>query len=245
MVQAQTMATMRANKEATLDVVTFFDDFLSFRHFIDSTGTGIGDNDFYDFGWIVTMVGSSQDTSVQIIDEMNGILKLTPAASDNDGAGFQWNAEIFDCDTNVTTGYRGWTVGMDVKLGEATESDFMGGLSITDTDLTDGSSDGVWFYKTDAQDTIFCTVVKNTVGDTTQTNSVFVDSVWNRFDIDFNGRNRITFRIDNVVVATHTSTAYFPNDEELTPTFGFWNGQSVAEVFWIDWYYSQQVRKEH
>jgi len=241
---AQSLRDMRTNKASTLNFVTFFDDFFNFRHYIDSTGTTIGDNDFMNFGWVATVVGSSLDTCVVVSDEMNGILKLTNAASDNDGAGFQWNSEVFDCDLDTTTGFRPWTISAKVKLGEATQSDFIFGLVKTDSDLRDAADDGVYFFKADGQDTILCIVNKNDAGDTTQTNSVFTDSTWVKLDIDFNGRNRIIFRIDDAVVATHTTVANFPNDELLAMTFGFWNGQAVAEVFWIDWFYASQARKE-
>jgi len=242
----QSLVEMRATKNTKLDFVTFFDDFESYLHPVDTTGIvdSLAVNSITEYGWEITTVGASEDTCVDIIDGMNGILKLTPASADNDGAGFQWNAEIFDCDTNVTTGYRPLTLGMYVKLGEARESDFIGGLSITDSDLTDGSSDGIYFFKQDTKDSVLCITIRNSAGDTTVVDDVFSDSTWVRLDIDWNGRNRVTFRVDNAIVATHTTVSLLPADELLTQTFGFWNGQAVAEVFWIDYFYVSQARKE-
>jgi len=234
------MATMRANKEATLNTVTFFDDFFSYRHMVDSTGLGSALLNLTEYGWEATVVGTY---AITCIDEMNGVVKTTNTTGASDGHNIQWNAATFDCDTNATTGYRGWTLSTRVKLGEATQGEFTGGLSLTDTDLTDLSSDGVFFHVPDGQDTIFCINGKNSVWDTTQTNSVFVDSTWIVLSADFNGRTQIIYRIDNVVVATHTSLASFPNDEALKPSFMFINGEAAAHVFWIDYFYVSQVGK--
>jgi len=240
MAQAQSMATMRANKEATLNTVTFFDDFFSYRHMVDSTGLGSALLNLTEYGWEATVVGTY---AITCIDEMNGVLKTTNTTGADDGHSIQWNATLFDCDINATTGYRGWTLGMRVKLGEAEQSDFFGGFSLTDTDLQDNSSDGVFFYKRDGAEEIVCVNIKNSAGDTTTTAVVFEDSTWIRLDIDFNGRNRITYRIDGAIVATHTTTALFPNDEALKPSFGFWNGEGSAHVFWIDYFYVSQIGK--
>jgi len=241
MAQAQSMATMRANKEAAVNVVTFFDDFFSYRHMVDSTGLGTTLLNLTEYGWEATVVGTY---AITCIDEMNGVLKITNTTGASDGHNIQWNATLFDCDTNATTGYRGWTMGMRVKLDVDTDqSEFTGGLSLTDTDLTDLSSDGVFFHMPDGQDTIFCVNIKNGAGDTTQTEVVFEDSTWINLDVDFNGRNRLTYRIDGEIVATHTSLASFPNDEALKPSFMYTNGEGVAHVIWIDYFYISQVGK--
>ena len=124
MVQAQTMATMRANKESTLDVVTFFDDFFSYRHMVDTSGTVTGLLNITEYGWEATVVGTY---GITCIDEMNGVLKLTNTTGASDGHNLQWNATLFDCDTNATTGYRGSTAGLRVKLGEVAQWEFTGG----------------------------------------------------------------------------------------------------------------------
>lgn len=233
---AQTMYDLRKEAKSKAEVFVFYDDFFRLG-WIDTTGSSVS------LGagmWIDTRTSAGSGTTTMFIDSAaGGILKVVNAGDDNDGFQRQWHVPITDCDT---TGSGAHLFEIKCKLGAARTSDFYAGLTGLDTDLTDGTDDGVYFYKPDDVDSMYCISVRNGVGDTTIVDSAVSDSTWITLEITFNGRNRVEYRIDGELEATVTTVAYIPADESLTPGFGYWNGSAVARVSWWDYIYLSQKR---
>jgi prepilin-type processing-associated H-X9-DG protein len=107
------------------DAYTFFDDF---------THQNLASADA-PLGWTVTLVeGGGGESTITKPDGSGGHLLLTTDANDNDGVNMQAAGEAFGFAAEQTATY----FGIRLKCSEATQSDFLVGLCITDTTLLGG-----------------------------------------------------------------------------------------------------------
>lgn len=263
---AQTYVDMRANAKNITDFTVFFEDFIIP---FDTTGTywpsGVGQTTPNDDGWIVNCrtlrdtaglgaagTGASFSNVIFTSDSLGGsILKMVTPAKDSCGAIMQWHFQVFDADTN-TAQRNPLYFETRVKIGKRDSSLLVFGLTgqggaATDTayvDSTNDVTDGITFIKDHNADSLFYTVTA--CGDSVDTTHVDVpiqDSTWVRLAFYWNGRNRVTFFINDENVAEHTDVAYFPTDEVLVPTLHLRNKHgTLAQAFWLDYVYVGQRR---
>lgn len=219
-----------ANRHRLVDaigpsVVKYIDDFIN-------TGLPAADAPL---GWTVTLVeaGASEST-ITCPDEVGGALLLTTDANEDDGINMQLDGESFE----LTSGQSAVYFGARLKASEATQSDFLVGLCITDTTLLGGMTDGVYFEKLDGGTGISFVTEKNSTE--TQTDSLATFAADTYVELEFYWvSGSVKAYIDGTLVATHT--ANIPDDEQLTPSLHFLAGSTTAKTLTLDWVRAIQI----
>lgn len=206
------------------DVVKYFEDFIDRAAASDAIT-----------GWTMTLVeGGNGDTTVTRTGGSGGHLLITTDDAENDGVNGQVTAgESFKLAAGNQCGFA-----IRFKASEATQSDILAGLCITDTDLLGGVTHGVYMEKLDASTGISCVTEKDSTETQTDNCGTFAADTWTVWAWWFNG-TKVFFMIDGEIVATHTAT--IPNDEELTPSFHFLAGSAGAKTMTIDYVRAIQV----
>lgn len=190
--------------------------------------------------WTVTAAGAC---AVALQDADGGVIKLTNAAADDDDIFIQKVGESFLWEATKKLAIVG-----RFKVSDATQSDLVFGLQITDTAPLD-VTDGIFFYKADGSAVLTARVEKNnsaaaanvlTMADDTY---VEVAMVYMGKPIpDNNGTATYPFKLfqkDSGGIwrgaGTISATTTVPDDEELTISFGIQNGEGVAKSMSIDY----------
>lgn len=180
--------------------------------------------------WTATAVG----TSTAALGDAGAIV-LTTDSSENDGIQIQWNHEMARL-----TGDAPCYFGAKLQVDEATESDFLVGLAITDTTLLGGVSDGAFFRKVDGSTAVQFVTVKDSVESAVPvaTCAADTDAI---YEISYDGANLYAW-VDGVqVVAQPATLPTVPDDEELAPSIAFLTGAASAQVMTVAWVRSLQV----
>lgn len=178
--------------------------------------------------WTVTLVegGAGETTLAADTGEVGGALVLTTDAAENDGANLQLKGEAFKLQSSKPLYF-----GARLKISDATQSDFIVGLCITDTDLLGGMTDGIYFRKVDGSATV-SNVLELNSSETTGT-ALTCDTSYHIYEILWDGTNA-DFYVDGTLLTRLTQTN-LPNDEELTPSIHFLTGEAVAKTMTVDW----------
>lgn len=201
---------------------------------------------FNDFdSYVVTSIWTETKTgagTVATTDGNGGILLVTNAAADNDAVFIQKIGESF----LPTSGKKLFFEGR-FTVSDATQSDWVLGLQVTDTTPLD-VTDGIYFQKDDGDTNIDFYVSKDaTTGrlTTTALATASAAGTYMRLSFYFDGKRYITLWKDGVQVAnvdlTTTLTTYLP-DTELTVSFGIQNGEAVAKTMSMDYLFVAQER---
>jgi hypothetical protein len=207
------------------DVVKFEDDFV---HHKSTAADAL-------VGWTVTLVeGGAGETTVATQDGAGGELLITTDAAENDGANLQVIKESFGLLVSGKQVY----FGIRLKSGEATQSDFLVGLCITDTDLLGGMTDGVYFRKVDGSTDVKCVTEKNSTETESASVLTFVADTYYIVEFYFDGTS-VRFYVNGTLVATHTTNIV--DDELLTPSIHFLTGNAAAETMTVDWVRAIQI----
>lgn len=186
-------------------------------------------------GWTTTLVeaGGGESTVAQA-DESGGAVLITTDAFEDDGVSLQKLGEAFGLSSSQVLTY----FGIRFKASEATQSDFLVGLCITDTALLGGMTDGVYFEKLDGGTGVSFVTEKDSTETQTDSLATFVADTYVILELYFDGTSVYAF-IDGALVATHT--ANIPNNELLTPSVEFLTGAAAAETMTIDWIRAFQI----
>lgn len=204
---------------------TFFDDFYQYVA-----------NNSDQTGWITTKVeAGAGDAAITIDDAAGGILKIVNDAADDDSVQIQWHAENF----KLASGKPLWFE-TRLKCNSANQNDVIAGLCITDTTLLGGMSDGVYFRKDDGDPYFDFITEKNTNETETSQVGTMVTDTYIRLGFYFDGAGTVYAYVNGVNVATHTTNIV--DDEDLTVSFAFANGEAVAKTIYIDYVKVVQVR---
>lgn len=198
-------------------------------------------DDFDDYvaaEWTITETGTGT-RAVGNLD--NGILVVTNGASDDDANFLQWSGA-----TNAATVETWKFVAQKplwfkcrFKVSDATQSDFVIGLQITDTTPL-AVSDGVYFLKADASTTCNLLVTKNSTSTTTAAATIVSDT-YVSLGFFYDGANAIYIFKDDVCVGQSALTN-LPDDEELTISFGVQNGEAAAKSMSLDYIFVSKQR---
>lgn len=175
--------------------------------------------------WTVTAVGAG---SSAISNADGGVLVLTNAAADNDSRFLQWTRETF----RFAAGKKLWFKAR-IQISDATQSDFVLGLQITDTTPL-AVTDGVYFRKDDDDANLDFVVMKDSAATTANAASTITAATWTTLAFYYDGRKSITAYKDDTLIATSVLTN-LPDDEELTISFGIQNGEAVAKTMSVDY----------
>ena len=215
----------------------FFDDFNSWV--TDTSAAGK-----YTITTVEAGGGSATET---LADVAGGVLLLTNDDADNDSDFLQKIGESVLMVTGKKTFFKA-----RFAVSDATQSDWIMGLQITDTTPLaaggDGATDGVFFQKDDGDTNIDFYVMKNTTtGQSTSTAiaTAAAAAAYMTVAFYFDGKRFIHAYVDDVQKARvdlTTTPADFIPDTEITVSFGIQNGEAVAKTMSIDYVFVAQER---
>jgi hypothetical protein len=197
------------------------------------------DFDKYTAGdWTITTTEAGGGSASEAIgNAKDGVLVVTNDAADDDADFFQFAKETFKYVEGKPLYF-----GAKFKVSDATQSDLVIGLQITDTTPL-AVTDGIYFRKDDGDANLDCVVIK----DSTSTGSLTAaatlsDDTWTVLEFYYDGvSDNIVFQKDGVAIGSIGLTNV-PDDEELTISFGIQNGEAVAKILSIDWIRVGQLR---
>lgn len=194
-------------------VHTFFDDFDKFA---------AGD-------WTITTTeAGAGNASEALTNENHGVLLITNDDADNDADFFQKVGESFKFVAGKKLFFEA-----RIKVSDATQSDFVMGLQITDTTPL-AVSDGVFFRKDDGDANLDFVVTKNSTATTATAIATVSDATYLIVAFYYDGASEIQYAVNDVVLGTSVTTNLV-DDEELTISFGIQNGEAVAKTMSVDY----------
>tara|TARA_Y100000590_G_scaffold451962_1_gene594259 strand:- start:258 stop:959 length:702 start_codon:yes stop_codon:yes gene_type:complete len=209
----------------------------------DPTQAHIYFNDFTTYvagDWTITTTeGGTGNASEALTNVAGGALLITNDDADNDSDEFQLAVESF----KFASGKKSWFK-TRFKVSDATQSDWIVGLCITDTTIIDAVSDGVYFKKDDGDASIDFALELNgsateASGIATQSDDTFVTLGW-YFDGDTT--NGIKYYVDGTHKGTQTTMTNLCTDEELAVSFALQNGAAAAKTMTMDYIFAAQER---
>lgn len=127
-----------------------------------------------------------------------------------------------------------------IQGSDATQSDLVIGLQITDTTILD-VTDGVFFIKNDADTTFDLVVEKNNTSTITPVGVAMADDTDIRLSYFYDGVDSIKIFVNGVHQAT-TVTTNLPDDEVLTISYGVQNGEASLKTLTIDYIFVAKER---
>lgn len=187
--------------------------------------------------YTVTAATSGPITMVAGAD--GGAVVITAGAGDNQGAQFQ----------PVTEGFyfaQPWPCyfGCKVALNDADQTDFLMGLTITDTSAVTAVSDGIYFWSVDETALVNFATISTAAGvASTVAAHTLVDDAAVTLEWFFDGAN-VTAYVNGVSVGSVAySSTTFPKAEYLTPMVAFLTGEAIANTLTISWARAIQLRE--
>jgi hypothetical protein len=182
--------------------------------------------------WTVTEVGAATQA---LANGDGGLLLVTNAAADNNSSFSQKVGESF----LVAAGKKLWFEAR-LKVSDATESDWVIGLQITDTTPL-GVTDGIFFQKNDGDTNIDFHVEKDSTVTSSTAIATNVDDTYVRLGFYYDGVDSV-YAFVNGVSTDRLAVTNLPDDEELTVSFGIQNGEAVAKTMTIDYIFAAKER---
>ena len=192
------------------------------------------DFDYYVAGnWTVTetQAGATQ----ALTDGDGGLLLITNTAADDDLVALQ----------KVGESYR-FALGKELffearfKVSDATQSDVVIGLQITDATPLD-VSDGVFFIKADGSTSVSLLVEKNGTATTTSSVATMANDTFISLGFYYDGASSIQYSVNGVVKGTSVTTNLV-DDEDLTVSIALQNGEAVAKTMTVDYVFVAKER---
>ena len=190
-------------------------------------------NDFFTYNsgdWTITTTeAGAGNASEALTSQAGGALLITNDDADNDLDFLQLKGESFKLSSSKKAYFSA-----RFKVSDATESDFVMGLQITDTTPL-ATTDGVFFIKDDGDTNLDFIVEKDSTStDTTAIHTMeddtFVTVTW-FIDPD---ASKVFYSVNNAAPVSVVNTN-LPDDEELTVSFGIQNGAAAAKTMTIDY----------
>jgi len=190
-------------------------------------------NDFFTYNsgdWTITTTeAGAGNASEALTSQAGGALLITNDDADNDLDFLQLKGESFNLSSSKKAYFSA-----RFKVSDATQSDFVMGLQITDTTPL-ATTDGVFFIKDDGDTNLDFIVEKDSTStDTTAIHTMeddtFVTVTW-FIDPD---ASKVFYSVNNAAPVSVVNTN-LPDDEELTVSFGIQNGAAAAKTMTIDY----------
>ena len=192
------------------------------------------DFDYYVAGnWTVTetQAGATQ----ALTDGDGGLLLITNTAADDDLVALQKVGESYRFASGKKLFFEA-----RLKVSDATQSDVVIGLQITDATPLD-VSDGVFFIKADGSTSVSLLVEKNGTATTTSSVATMANDTFISLGFYYNGASSIEYSVNGVVKGTSVTTN-LPDDEDMTVSIALQNGEAVAKTMTVDYVFVAKER---
>ena len=178
---------------------------------------------------ITTTEDGTGSASEALADGDGGVLLVTNAAGDNDHDFFQLVKEGFKFESGKQIGFH-----IRFKTNDATQSDIVAGLQLTDTTPLD-VTDGIFFLKEDGAATISFIVEKDSSQSTLTLPNSLADDTFMTLGFIYDPKDQKFHVFQNNVLAGTVVSTNAPDDEELTLSFGIQNGAAAAKTLSVDY----------
>lgn len=199
-----------------------FEQNLYHRYFNDFNAYAAGD-------WTITTTEAGAGSATEALDnQKGGVLKITNDAADDDADFFQLVGESFKFVAGKRLFFKA-----RFKVSDATQSDLVFGLQITDTTPL-AVSDGIYFQKDDGDALLDFHVTKNGTSSDALGVATLANDTWVEIAFYYDGGDTIVALVNGVRVA-RVALTNVPDDEELTVSFGVQNGEAVAKILYVDY----------
>jgi len=186
--------------------------------------------------WTITTTEAGTGSATEALtDADGGVLLLTNAAGDNDLDFLQKVGESF----LMAAGKKAWFKAR-FKVSDATQSDFVMGLQITDTTPLD-VTDGIFFQKDDGDAALDFYVEKDDTASSDTNIATVVDDTYLTVGWYYDGKSEVQYFVNDVKKGS-LATTNLPNDEELTISFGIQNGEAAAKTMSVDYIFAAKER---
>lgn len=221
-------------------ITPFYDSVLADNHppRVGDMSAHVFFDDFDKFAaadWTVTTTEAGAGSATEALANADGgVLLLTNAAGDDDLDFLQKVGESF----KPEAGHRLW-FGARLKVSDATQSDWVMGLQITDTTPL-AVSDGIYFRKDDGDTQIDFVVVKDSVATTVTSVGLNADDTYVVLGFTYDGVGKVVPFVNGA--AGSAVTTNLPDDEELTISFGIQNGAAAVKTMSVDYVYAAKER---
>ena len=165
---------------------------------------------------------------------------LTNSAADNDLNALQKVGESFKFEAGKKLFFKA-----RFAVSDATESDFVIGLQITDTTPL-AVTDGVYFRKHDGDANLDFVVIKDSTASTATAITTVANNTYLTVGFYYNGVDEVVYAAsinnNNPTILGKLATTNLCDDEELTISFGIQNGEAVAKTMSIDYIFVSKER---
>lgn len=186
--------------------------------------------------WTITTTEAGAGSATEALtDADGGVLLITNDAADNDADFFQKVGESFLFESGKKLWFKA-----RFKVSDATQSDFVMGLQITDTSPLD-VTDGVFFQKDDGDTNLDFHVEKNNTATSASAIATVADDTYLTVGFYYNGVDEVQYYVNDVHTGT-SATTNLPDDEALTISFGIQNGEAVAKTMSVDYIFAAKER---
>ena len=192
------------------------------------------DFDYYTAGdWTVTETDAGATQA--LTDGDGGLLLITNTAADNDLVSLQKKGESFRFESGKALFFEA-----RFKVSDATQSDVVIGLQITDTTPLD-VTDGVFFIKADGAATVDFRVEKNNTATTASSIATMANDTYIRLGFYYDGSSAVQYFVNGTYTGSSVTTN-LPDDEDMTVTIAIQNGEAVAKTMTVDYVYVAKER---
>lgn len=195
-------------------------------------------DEYHAVNWTVTETQAGATQALANVD--GGVLLLTNSAADNDLNALQKVGESFKFEAGKKLFFKA-----RFAVSDATESDFVIGLQITDTTPL-AVTDGVYFRKDDGDANLDFVVVKDSTVSTATAIATVANNTYLTVGFYYNGVDEVVYAAsvdnNNPTVLGKLPIDNLPDDEELTISFGIQNGEAVAKTMSIDYIFVSKER---
>jgi hypothetical protein len=183
--------------------------------------------------WTVTetQAGATQ----ALTDGDGGLLLITNTAADDDLVSLQKVGESYRFASGKELFFEA-----RLKVSDATQSDVVIGLQITDATPLD-VSDGVFFIKADGSTSVSLLVEKNGTATTTSSVATMANDTFISLGFYYDGASSIQYSVNGVVKGTSVTTN-LPDDEDMTVSIALQNGEAVAKTMTVDYVFVAKER---
>jgi len=208
----------------------------------DATGWHTYFNDFDTYtvaDWTITTTEAGSGSATEALaDEDGGVLLITNDNADNDNDFFNKVGESFLMAAGKKAFFKA-----RFKVSDATQSDFVIGLQITDTTPL-AVTDGIYFLKADGVATldVYCQKDATTGQTSASAITTVVDATYMTVGWYYDGKGNLAYYVNDVHLGTLDASATYLPDTELTVSFGIQNGEAVAKTMSIDYILAAKQR---
>lgn len=190
--------------------------------------------DFYTYAagdWTITETGNATQA---LTDAAYGVLLITNAAGIDDSSEAQSVAEVA-----LPTAGKNIYYEIKVQISDATESDMLVGLAVTDTETIDGVTNGIYFKKDDGDTALDFETTSGSVSSTDSNIHTIVAATDLKLGFKVTGTGLVEYYVNDVLKGSFTTN--IPTTE-LALIYAIQNGEAVAKTMAIDYINIAQER---